>query len=331
MFEGATAGPISFDTLHWDGDQLLFTTPATGGADAVLLGTDAEYLPGNASGITVFQRDVNGSLLACHNSSGSSSVGDNSFYFSPTCSTAPFAKGATGSVGQGYYLWMPRTDGVTDGFNTFQGVRSTSPESATWTTPDAYRGSIDDPMSQHAYMWNGNNPYQYEDPSGYFQCDHCSTKELDALTAAAAALDKKVVDAMKRYSTSSSEYKALSALHQDLQPGKGNWHISFGRLKGDTAGVTFSHSIGIRGEAGYRITSAGPTILDLSKLDSRDLWNAALAQEGGIYEIGNGRVNENALLSLSRAQMFDNESTDIHQDRVVNAWFNGPIGVPDDP
>ena len=36
-----------------------------------------------------------------------------------------------------------------------------------WTAPDAYAGNTDDPMSQHPYMWNNNNPVEYSDPSGY--------------------------------------------------------------------------------------------------------------------------------------------------------------------
>ncbi len=36
-----------------------------------------------------------------------------------------------------------------------------------WTSPDAYAGDVHDPMSQHPYMWNDNNPVQYSDPSGY--------------------------------------------------------------------------------------------------------------------------------------------------------------------
>ena len=36
-----------------------------------------------------------------------------------------------------------------------------------WTAPDAYAGNVGDPMSQKAYMWDGNNSFLYEDPSGY--------------------------------------------------------------------------------------------------------------------------------------------------------------------
>ncbi|HVA29357.1 MAG TPA: hypothetical protein VNF68_14345, partial [Candidatus Baltobacteraceae bacterium] len=46
-------------------------------------------------------------------------------------------------------------------------VRAYDPGSSQWTTPDAYAGDITDPMSQQKYMWNGNNPIMYGDPSGY--------------------------------------------------------------------------------------------------------------------------------------------------------------------
>jgi RHS repeat-associated protein len=64
-------------------------------------------------------------------------------------------------------LTMPKSDGLNDGQNTFQGVRTYDPQAGTWTTPDAYHGNVHDPMSQKPYMWNKNNPYAYLDPSGY--------------------------------------------------------------------------------------------------------------------------------------------------------------------
>ena len=60
-----------------------------------------------------------------------------------------------------------RSDGYSDGINTFQGVRAYDPNMNQWTTPDAYAGDVHDPMSQKPYMWNANNPVQYSDPSGY--------------------------------------------------------------------------------------------------------------------------------------------------------------------
>lgn len=60
-----------------------------------------------------------------------------------------------------------RSDGYTDALNVFQGVRAYDPNSAQWTSPDAYSGDVHDPMSQKPYMWNNNNGVAYADPSGY--------------------------------------------------------------------------------------------------------------------------------------------------------------------
>jgi RHS repeat-associated protein len=60
-----------------------------------------------------------------------------------------------------------REDGYFDGTLSLQGVRAYDPNLNQWTTPDAYSGDVRDPMSQHPYMWNDNNPVQYSDPSGY--------------------------------------------------------------------------------------------------------------------------------------------------------------------
>jgi RHS repeat-associated protein len=60
-----------------------------------------------------------------------------------------------------------REDGYFDGTLSLQGVRAYDPNLNQWTTPDAYSGDVHDPMSQHPYMWNGNNPVEYSDPTGY--------------------------------------------------------------------------------------------------------------------------------------------------------------------
>jgi hypothetical protein len=70
-------------------------------------------------------------------------------------------------LGSNGVLGMPHGDGFTDGFNTIQGARSYDGESGAWTTPDAYAGEVDDPMSQKNYIWNRNNSMAYSDPSGY--------------------------------------------------------------------------------------------------------------------------------------------------------------------
>jgi RHS repeat-associated protein len=67
----------------------------------------------------------------------------------------------------GPFFTMDRADGYGMGALTVQGVRAYDPGAAQWSTPDAYQGEVHDPMSQRIYMWNGNNPVAYSDPSGY--------------------------------------------------------------------------------------------------------------------------------------------------------------------
>ena len=62
---------------------------------------------------------------------------------------------------------MDRTDGYQIGDVTIQGVRAYDPTTAQWTSPDAYAGTTTDPGSQKPFMWNGNNPVAYGDPSGF--------------------------------------------------------------------------------------------------------------------------------------------------------------------
>jgi RHS repeat-associated protein len=73
--------------------------------------------------------------------------------------------GAFGTSGP--ILDAGREDGYFDGTVAIQGVRAFDPNMNQWTTPDAYSGDVHDPMSQHPYMWNGNNPVEYSDPTGY--------------------------------------------------------------------------------------------------------------------------------------------------------------------
>jgi len=62
---------------------------------------------------------------------------------------------------------MDRTDGYQMGDVTIQGVRAYDPSTAQWVSPDAYAGTTTDPGSQKPFMWNGNNPVAYGDPSGF--------------------------------------------------------------------------------------------------------------------------------------------------------------------
>ena len=82
-------------------------------------------------------------------------------------------------------IGMHRSDGYDFEAITLQGVRVFDPISAQWLTPDAYFGDVHDPMSQKPFMWNDNNPIEYEDPSGY--CPQC---------AGAAAVGSAIVDGL---------------------------------------------------------------------------------------------------------------------------------------
>jgi hypothetical protein len=68
-------------------------------------------------------------------------------------------------------------------------VRAFDPNMNQWTTPDAYSGDVHDPMSQHPYMWNSNNPVQYSDPSGY-------VVDLNLIQDVAPDLGQKVTNAV---------------------------------------------------------------------------------------------------------------------------------------
>ncbi len=47
------------------------------------------------------------------------------------------------------------------------GVRQYDPETGRFLSPDAFKGYLTDPASQHPYMYCHGNPVKYSDPSGY--------------------------------------------------------------------------------------------------------------------------------------------------------------------
>ncbi len=213
LIGGSKSGaPTQFDTLHWDGGTLLFTTNGAGKVDDIKVGTMGDILPLDPgyAGLTFYDRDPSGGVMGCHNSTGATFVGITEVYsraisnskisgtwaVSP-CTTYSSEARLTGDpvmptsimwwsspttisaannvefltfpappIGQGGVLGMPRTDGYADGTDVIQGVRTYDSNAGTWTTPDAYAGDVDDPASQKAYMWNGNNPESYSDPEG---------------------------------------------------------------------------------------------------------------------------------------------------------------------
>jgi RHS repeat-associated protein len=195
------------EVLHWNGDQILFSTTQTGAngtwiADDIKIGMDGDITPQDPKyqGLTFYDRGPDGYVMGCHNATGANYVGIGSGNYtyhiggssvgSSPCTLpgnqlpattgkmpasiqwgSQFGNGTPG----GTIMGVPRPDGYAYGWGTLQGVRTYDGAAGTWTTPDAYAGDVDDPASQKSYMWSGNNPVSYSDPSGYFTlCTSCA-------------------------------------------------------------------------------------------------------------------------------------------------------------
>lgn len=165
---------FQYDSLFWDDDDLLFTTNAAGQIDDLKIADFADYVPGASTPLSVLERDVSGQIQGCH-SNGNKNMAQSGPYqniaFICTGLASSFVSPKFGinttAAGRGGILLVQKDDGFSDGQNTFQGVRAYDPQAGVWTTPDAYRGNVHDPMSLKPYVWNRNNPYIYSDPSGY--------------------------------------------------------------------------------------------------------------------------------------------------------------------
>jgi YD repeat-containing protein len=159
------------------------------------------------TGLTLTDRDASGEAEACHNATGGAGNGVDAPWrgaryglpelpaYTSACSmqgeSAPgwstaWTKYPTATlwtqegtsdlfnsslgveqVGHGGVLGMPRMDGFTDGFTTFQGVRTFDGNLGTWMEPDAYGGNAATPASGQSFEYNSNNPLVYGDVNGY--------------------------------------------------------------------------------------------------------------------------------------------------------------------
>ena len=194
---------FQYDTLGWDDDTVLFTVNPAGQIDDVKIGDFADYVPSApSSSLTVWDREIGGQVRGCHNGGGVASASSGAFQtptlgcgwneFNPVSFVAPTSSVTTNhAIGHGGMLLIPKDDGFSDGQNTFQGVRTYDPQAGVWTTPDAFRGDVHDPMTQKPYMWNGNNPFAYSDPSGYCaiaQPQTCAPQIVSGVITAARIL-----------------------------------------------------------------------------------------------------------------------------------------------
>uniref|UniRef100_E6PE12 DUF6531 domain-containing protein n=1 Tax=mine drainage metagenome TaxID=410659 RepID=E6PE12_9ZZZZ len=178
--------PIS---LHWDGTALLYTTQANGTSTPTVtlnigklgelqLGSDGFNAP---YAISTIDRDGSGAQVQLHTADFFSAFAPEGAYLQRSVQfTLP--NGTTHTLSRNPYypssllqpndvsfaaIGMARTDGYQMGDVTIQGVRAYDPTTAQWVSPDAYAGTTTDPGSQKPFMWNGNNPVAYGDPSGF--------------------------------------------------------------------------------------------------------------------------------------------------------------------
>ena len=165
---GYSATAQQDQTLHWDGDMVLFVTDANGSVVDFKVGLDGEITPRDASwtGLTMYDRDTAGVVIAGRNATGQSNLvpldpwNGNDIGFGPGV-----AAGLRNSTLQ--YAFYARPDGFKINDIQINGVRAFDPALGSWTTPDAFEGDVHDPASQQKYMWNRGNAVDYSDPSGY--------------------------------------------------------------------------------------------------------------------------------------------------------------------
>ncbi len=150
----------------WNGDQ-PFISMSGGSIAAIRIDDRAVIQPGVSDPLLVIDRDMSGEAVSFHDKTGFTGVTFPGRYAAACTSAVPGGTSTRGGGALSDPISQPRPDGIWDGVNMIQGVRNYDAAIGGWTTPDAYKGNVHDPMSQQPYMWNRNNPYAYSDPSGY--------------------------------------------------------------------------------------------------------------------------------------------------------------------
>jgi RHS repeat-associated protein len=185
----APGGPD--EQAHWDGNSLLFSTANSSGVPDLYLGKLGEM--DLAGDIVILDRDQTGSRMSAHGYVAAPPFWMKGNYWYDGLTVGTVRNIYVAKANKQYFLSFftgscnfTLTDGTSykcppdlvafpmirgDGYGMLggivQGARTYDPTSGQWLTPDAYAGDVSDPMSQKPFMWNGNNPIQYADPSGY--------------------------------------------------------------------------------------------------------------------------------------------------------------------
>lgn len=161
---------IHWETIHWDGDRVLFTTNATGQVDDIKVGALADYLPLQSASfqLAVWDRDSTGKVRAPHGAWGNYGWAGVDSYSSGGSTTISLSGnwGTNLPLGQGGGLFQGTIDGYQDGLVVIQGARDYCPSTRGWVERDPSTGEDLNPMTQKSYTWNNNNPSSFSDPSG---------------------------------------------------------------------------------------------------------------------------------------------------------------------
>lgn len=182
-------------------------------------------------------------------------------------------------------------------------------------------------MSQKPFIWNGNNPVEWSDPTGYYTFAEDQPPEQEReFEEFAARLDKQVVDKLSDKNLSPTQRQGLELLHQDLQKGQGSWVISFGPTRPTGTDAQTFVNVGSNGFQTQAVRDSVFNTLQLNKEMKKtpDAYLQAIATEGGTYEIDSGRMG-----AQLQGQAFDIYT---HQKsgplgNLTNEYFTHPLGL----
>jgi RHS repeat-associated protein len=163
-FRTTPSGQAVTPVMHWDGDELLFTSTGNGTVESVHANQDLDV--NSAETFIVRDRNWEGSIVQSHDGTGMSAWQPPSL-FELNCSQPGAPPMTTGyDSPQDPMIVQNDANGYFDGVVEFQGNRTYDPQMQRFTTPDTLFGILGDPKSFHAYDWNNGNPITNSDPSG---------------------------------------------------------------------------------------------------------------------------------------------------------------------
>jgi hypothetical protein len=187
--------------IHWDGDSPSVSTDLNGNIIDVYLGSHAVF--SSAGGYSVFDRSPDGTIESYRGITASGGTVFHSGWYTSAPITYTFP-----TTRQTYYLGggnpvdfstlgliTSRDDGYNFNVAVVQGVRDYDPATGTFMSRDLEQGELDDPKSEYPYVWNRNNPVQFNDPSGLdaSDCKKSGTPCLKTIATVVSTFIKNTV------------------------------------------------------------------------------------------------------------------------------------------